>query len=601
MSALALLLAAALAAQDISIKAEVNKTQVPLDDQVVLAVSVVAGSASLPDPELPRMPNFSVYSSGRSQSFSIINGKVTGQATYTYVLVPRAVGKAVIPPISVAHGGQKASTEPLELQVTPPQAGAPPAPSRPAAAAAPSRPGRPAPAPAQSSGAEVMIDARLDRARAFVNEQVILTVRFYTAVPLLGNPEYHAPAFSGLAAEDLPPLRHRTEAVKGRTYAVTEIKYALFPLETGRVKVGSARVQCQVHRDSAVDPFAPDFMERFFSQGLAGGETRELVSDPLTLEVDPLPSAGKPADFGGAVGDFTLSAAADKTKLKAGEALTLTVTVAGRGNLKAVGTVKLPDMPSWRVYDPVTTVNLSKEGDSVQGSKVLKIVLVPRVSGDLAIPPLEFSFFDPRRREYRRAQTKPIPVAVAPGDASASVSYAPGPSAPAPGITEVARDIRYLKTRLEPSVVSRALSAAGAPSPVHGAPVAVFLAALAAAWRRRQAERDPRAVRRRLALAEAKDKAARAAAEPERAPALLSEALAGYLAARLDQPTSSLTLRKALDGLSGLGASAASLESTRGLWTELDARRFAPGGGGAEDLAGPLVDLLKRLETEVRR
>lgn len=597
MSALALLLASALAAQEISIKAEVNKTQVPLDDQVVLAVTVVADSPALPDPELPRMPNFSVYSSGRSQSFSIINGKMSAQATFTFVLVPRAVGKAVIPPISVAHGGQKASTEALELQVTPPQAGAPSTPSRPAASSA--RPSRPA--PPQASGPEVMIDAHLDRVRAFVNEQVILTVRFYTSVPLLGNPEYHAPAFTGLAAEDLPPLRHRTEVLKGRNYAVTEIKYALFPLEPGRVKIGSARVQCQVQRDTAVDPFAPDFMERFFSQGLAGGETRELVSDPMTIDVEPLPAAGKPSDFGGAVGEFTLSASADKTKVKAGEALTLTVTVAGRGNLKAVGGVKLPEMPSWRVYDPVATVNLSKEGDAVQGSKVLKIVLVPRVSGDLSIPPLSFSFFDPRRREYRRAQTNPIPVAVAPGDATAAISYAPGPSAPAPGITEVARDIRYLKTRLEPSAVSRALSAAGSPSPAHGAPVAVFLAALAAAWRRRQAERDPRAVRRRLALSEAKDKAARAAAEPERAPALLSEALAGYLAARLDQPTSSLTLRKAVDGLGALGAGAASIEETRRLWMELDARRFAPGGGGASDLAGPLVDLLKRLETEVRR
>ena len=104
----------------ISITAEVNKTQVALDDQVVLSVTISGAQASLPNPQLPPLPNFSVYSSGSSQNISFVNGRVSSSVAHTFVLVPRAVGKGLIPPITVSAKGVTAHTEPIEVQVLPP-------------------------------------------------------------------------------------------------------------------------------------------------------------------------------------------------------------------------------------------------------------------------------------------------------------------------------------------------------------------------------------------------------------------------------------------------------------------------------------------------
>jgi len=129
----------------VSISADVDKTQVALNDQLVLAVTVTGPEASLPDPDIPSMPNFSIYSSGRNQNITFVNGRVSSSITFTYVLEPRAAGKGVIPPITMSYKGQQAKTQPIEIQVYQPGTPAP-APQ----AGRPTR-GRPAPSPGRAA------------------------------------------------------------------------------------------------------------------------------------------------------------------------------------------------------------------------------------------------------------------------------------------------------------------------------------------------------------------------------------------------------------------------------------------------------------------
>src|SRR6185369_8183913 len=194
-----------------------------------------------------------------------------------------------------------------------------------------------------------------------------------------------------------PPERHGQMRLKGRLYNYSEIKTALFAVQAGKLTIGPATVRCQIQQDVAMDPFAPDFFQKFFSPGLLQGQTKELKTDPMNLEVEPLPAEGRPASFTGAVGRFRIQAAVDKTAGKVGEAITLNVTLEGAGNLKVLGAPKLPDLPSFRVYDTLIDLHLNKAGDVVQGSKVFKTVLVPRASGSLKIPPISFSFFSPEK------------------------------------------------------------------------------------------------------------------------------------------------------------------------------------------------------------
>ena len=231
-------LAGAPAAAQLSVTADVNKLTVGLHEQVVLAVTVTGPQAALPDPQMPATPGFSIYSSGRSQNFSLVNGKLSGSATHTFVLVPRAVGKTVIQPISVSQGAAKAQTEPIEIDIVAAEQGGPAA-----------RPGQPARAqaqgrrPAQGAQAEIFLTAGTDKKKAYVNEQLNLIVTFHFGVPLIGDVSYDAPSLSGFLSEELPQPAPRQQVLQGRPYQVMEVPRALFAAQSGRLTIGRATVR----------------------------------------------------------------------------------------------------------------------------------------------------------------------------------------------------------------------------------------------------------------------------------------------------------------------------------------------------------------------
>ena len=127
--ALALLLAAPAAAL-LTVTASTDRDSVEISGNLYLTVTVSGDSASVPEPKLPNMQSFNIYSSGRSQSISIINGKITTSVSFTYILTPRFIGLQTIPSISVFDGKEKAVTS--ELQVTVTKARQPSAQQRPA-------------------------------------------------------------------------------------------------------------------------------------------------------------------------------------------------------------------------------------------------------------------------------------------------------------------------------------------------------------------------------------------------------------------------------------------------------------------------------------
>ena len=623
---LAMILPARAGAQDITISADVDRNNVPLNAQINLQVTVSGSAMNLPEPQLPSMPNFSVYSAGRSQNVAIMNGHVSGAVVYSYTLVPRFVGNTRIGPIVINVQGRELRTDPIDVQVVRPsqQPGAAPSPtsppvrrpSKPSApsTSAPPAPGRPSAEGAQEpqpQGPDVFVNASIDKHKLFVNEQATLTVRFYTAVSLLGNPEYVPPETHGALSEDLPPERHGQTRLKGRLYNYSEIKTALFAVQAGKLTIGPATVRCQVQQDVAVDPFAPDFFQKFFSQGLLQGQTKELKTDPISLDIEELPAGGRPASFTGAVGRFRIHAGVDKTSAKVGDAITLSVSLEGAGNLKVLGAPKLPDLPSFRIYDTLIDLHLNKAGDVVQGSKVFKTVLVPRASGTLQIPPISFSYFSPEKGEYIQETTAPIDleIAPAPGGQAPPVGFV-SQSPTAGDVTPLNEDIRYIKDPSSPSTVSELLTAVARGFWVHLLPLAVFLF-LGGNWLYQdRLSRDPVRFRFRQALPKAlkkiRDAENQVQKDPAQSGAMLSDALSGFLADKLNSSASGLTLRQAQDLVRSRFPEAANgtLESLKTIWEELEQLRFAGGESmspaALTSLIGQVQHLVKELEKGMR-
>jgi len=606
--ALALLLAAPAAAL-LTVTASTDRDSVEISGNLYLTVTVSGDSASVPEPKLPNMQSFNIYSSGRSQSISIINGKITTSVSFTYILTPRFIGLQTIPSISVFDGKEKAVTS--ELQVTVTKARQPSAQQqRPAQPARQQQQQRPAAAARNAANSEqIFLKAETNKKTAYPGEQIDISIKFYTSVPLSSNPQYVPPSFKNLISEDLPPVRNGETDIGGVRYAYSEIKAALFALNPGPAEIKRATVIAQVPSEEAIDPFDPNFFQKFMAISGAQGQSREFSTDPLTIDIKPLP-AGAPADFAGAVGNYSITAAADRPEARAGEAVNFSLTITGSGNLKAVPAPKFPDLPDFKVFDTMSSLDVKKDGDLISGKKTFTYILVPRNEGRKTIPPIKFSFFEPRAAAYRELQTNPVTLTVEKGgQAAKSVNFNPGNGA-AP-VTASGSDIRYVSEKPgSDSLPFLAASVLALPYWTHSVPVVLLLLSFWLAKFNRFKLANPLLFRFRRARSEASRDIDEAeslikAGKPNEAVSVLYDSFMSYLSDKCGVRVSALTIRKAAGLVKSRFPSATqrSLDEICELWAALELRHFSPeaaGSEGASDLAKKYSLLLELLEKELR-
>lgn len=578
---------------DVTISASIDKTKVALNESVQLSV-VIEGSGNIPAPQLPDLSNFSVYSSGRSQNISFVNGQVSSSITHSYILSPKSVGKFMIHPFSLTVDGKMVQTEPIEIEVL--SASSPP--SSPPQTQAPSLPSNSH--ATQLPGAFVKMS--LDKSNVMVNEQVILTFRFYYRIRLISNPEYRSPEKSGFLFEDLPPPKNFTESVQGTPFHVTEIRTALFPTQTGKVTIPPATLKIQVE-DFSSDPFSGDFFSQFF-----GGQRREylLKSDPVTLIVSPLPAENRPKNFHGGIGQFKIVAQADKLKLSVGEPLTITVSISGVGNIKSLGEISPPPLTTFRKYDVASSLNIDHSKGRVEGSKVYKMVLVPQVSGLEKIPPINFSYFDLTARKYKTIATAPIPIEVTPAK-STGVIISPLTYLPSQ-IQQVGQDIRYIRTDKSLQENFDWIHQKPWFIPMNLVPIFALLGSIALRWRKNVLEKNPDKRRVLYAYKKAKKElktisVSRVSSTEEKSSKLF-EILQNYFADKMVSSPSGLSLRMIEDYMVRSGIDEETIKKLKVIWGELEQTVYAPDSFRSIDLErifSSLLELLKQIENQLEK
>lgn len=575
--------------QELSISAAATPRQASEGQNIRLVVTI-EGKANLNEsPQLPELGDFQVYSGGRSSNFSFINGQVSSSLSFTYILVPKRPGSFTIGPIQISHGGKVYSTQPIQIEVGGGSARRGPVSSGNGAGAVRSRS---AERPAGHAGEAVFITTQADRPEVYLNEPVTLTFRFYSRIPILSQPQYQPPDTSGFWTEDLPPQREYVAPLDGYDYRVIEIKTALFPTAAGQLTVGPATlvVQVQDFQRQGGDPFMDDFFRDFFSSG----QQVALHSKPLTIRVKPVPVQGQPPDFSGTVGHWSLSAKLDRKEAKVGEAVTLEIRIFGEGNVKSVGKPVLPALTGFKVYDTLSSSDVQKQNSRVQGVKIYRTLIRPEVTGELSIPSIAYSYFDPDRKKYERIQVPVLRLKVLPGGGQpfpSGVGESPEPAAASAGsgVKVLAQDIRYLKSgpMLQKSGegISGFWIGLGFVFPALGV-LALW------AWRRHEDRlaADPRFARKLSAERSARQTLrqahlARVHRDAKRFYTALSAALTGFAADSLGESRSGITQRELLAKLTERGAEAGLTQALAGLWDECDFARFAPAEREAEEMA----------------
>jgi len=604
------LLLAAPAAATLNVAAGTDRDSVEINGNLYLTVTVSGDSASVPEPDLPNMQSFNIYSSGRSQSISIINGKITTSVSFTYILTPRFIGLQTIPSISVFNGKERAATP--EMQVTVTKARQPAAAQQqPQQRAQPARQQRPAQAArsAANRGEQIFIKAETDKKTAYPGEQINISIKFYTSVPLSANPQYVPAPFKNLISEDLPPVRNGETDIGGVRYAYSEIKAALFALNPGPAEIKSATVIAQVPSEEAIDPFDPNFFQKFMAISGAQGQSREFSTEPITLNIKPLPP-GAPGDFSGAVGNYSLTASADRPEARAGEAVNFSINVIGSGNLKAVTAPKFPELQDFKVFDTMSSLDVRKDADVISGKKTFTYILVPRTEGRKTIPPIAFSFFDPRSGTYRELRTDPVTLLVEKGGQSAKTVNFNQTSGAAP-VTASGSDIHYVSENpASDALPFLALSVLLLPYWIHAVPVALLLLSFWLARFNRFKLANPLLFRFRRARSEASRDIEGAErlikwGKPNEAVSVLYDSFMKYLSDKCGVKVSALTIRKATDLVKTRfpAVTERSMDELRELWGALELRHFSPeaaGSEGASDLAKKYSVLLEMLEKELR-
>ncbi len=601
---------AAGAAGAITMTATVDKTNLSLDDELTLTVEIRGASGNLLTPQLPSLPAFNVYS--REVSSMNINGQ--SFTTFRYVMLPRFPAQATIGEIRFTYNGQVYKTQPIQVNIyrrMPAGANAGGAvqtsstslpennfDSSVSSARKTARGGsytQPSLPPAltavnaqaeRSAGKSFFMTAAVSNQKPYVNQPVELLVRFYYAQAFVDQAPYIPPTVTNIFMESLGSQTEGTQILRGRMYRYVEQRYALSGVSAGKAVIGPAMVKYRPGSNSVFSAF-----DRLF--GGAAVEPEQVVqTDPITLDVQAVPQAGKPAGFYGAVGSgYTMTGEADRTKVEAGEAVNLTITVRGPGNLKPTGDLKIAAIPGFKVYDVAASSTVLPSAQGVQSVKTFKTVLVPAATGIYTIEPIPWSYFDPRRKQYITLTTKPISVEVTPSTKKdASVNFSGGTSASS-GFKRLGKDIRYLKTAAYAGPVSW-LTRAGRAKTLTWLFALLPFACLLGVWLGRSSLRAKRpllAARARLKKALTEEQVA--------------DAAAAFLLERFRLNTGSLQLRDILEALQTRGVTPTALKEFAALWQRLDAARFAPQQLGAADaraLAAQALALLKRLDGEGR-
>jgi len=146
-----------------------------------------------------------------------------------------------------------------------------------------------------------------------------------------------------------------------------------------------------------------------------------VSSKPATLVVKPLPLPA-PADFTGAVGQFTLDSKIVPATAAVGEPITWTITLSGIGNWPDLaGLPPRSVSKDFRIVQPQAK-RTNKDNALFDASLAEDIVLVPTKPGAYTLGPVTLSYFDPKTGTYQTLKTEPVTIQIAPSTSNAQPS-----------------------------------------------------------------------------------------------------------------------------------------------------------------------------------
>ncbi|EIJ38059.1 BatD family protein [Galbibacter orientalis] len=338
----------------------------------------------------------------QSVSHSWVNGKRSFSKSYSYVLTPLSKGNFTIQQAKVEIEGNTYKTTPIKIEVT----------------EAVNDPNAP-PSADDIADDNLHLVAEVSNGSPYLNEAVSVVYKLYVSPSInVSNflPKAN-PTYNNFWSQDIKVTRFQVEngLYEGKQYRYVVLKrVVLYPQKTGSLEIEPLSL------DVTVD--VPTNRRDVFGGRLFTQTNKTVTAGQRIIKVKPLPEAGKPAGFTGAVGQFDFDVITSKSDLKANESLTAKIQVTGKGNLKLFNLPKLTLPSSLEVYEPEHEENVSTNLSGMSGKISDNYTIVPQFKGKYPIPGVAFSYFDPKEEKYKTVTSQQSLINVYEGPSSAAVA-----------------------------------------------------------------------------------------------------------------------------------------------------------------------------------
>ncbi len=588
-----------------TLSATVNKNKVAVTERFQLTITLSNGG-NIKDYKAPSMSDFMILGGpNQSSSYSSFNGQVSQSVSYSYVLQAKSTGTFTIGAAYVKSGDKTLSSQPITVEVYEKQAS--------------TQNNQNNQKQDQNSGQtsiddylsqNVFIKTLPDKSIVYKGETVSVTYKLYIGkgIDIYDYAVSQRPKYDGFYEQsvNIADQRLTSETVNGKAYSVLMFKQSILtPQRTGTLELDPLTldaifgVQVQRKRSDSSDPFQ-NMIDRYFNDPFGSSLQQvkfSLASGREKITVRDLP-ANAPADFNGAVGNFTMKTELNATHTKTDEPLTYRIIIKGNGNLDLFNPPQLNLPPGWETYDPKTSV--------AGNAKTFEYLLIPRSPGAFSIPAYTWSFLDPSKNKFVTLESDAYAVQVeeGPGYNPATGNYAVNKE----DVEMLARDIRYIKKDAPDYITAdhHLFGSAGFYA-LLGIPFIAGAGAYLFTAKRKKREKDTVSMKNRRANPVAKKRLAKAASHLHAPDKKLFfdeviKTIWGYLGDKLNMAQSDLTKENIHDHLMRKHVTEATAADTLQLLDTCELALFAPqlSTASPDIVYKKALDLIAQLENELK-
>ena len=373
-----MLLSTFLFAQEL--KVSIDKNPVILGEQILLQYSINAESEKF---QTPNFNNFRVLSGpnpSTQSSYTFSNGKSESSTTTTYSIYIKAKKEGIfdIPPASVYSSGKRINSKGIKIRVVKGNT-----------------------KQNDKLSNNLFIKVETSKKDIVVGEQILVTYKLLTRVELQNTELSSLPELNGFWVKDLETSsRFKRDVINGTAYNVAVIKKSVLTAQqAGDLIIDPLELKCSIRKQRTRnnrDPFAS-----FFGNGYNVQE--EFVSSkPIKIKVKELNNT--PINYKGIVGDFNITSEIEKSRVKANDAISYSITITGKGNLELLKPLDINFSEDFEIYEPKIK-NKIFEGGMKRSIKTFEYLIIPRYKGEYSIPAVSLITYNPRSKEFEKKST----------------------------------------------------------------------------------------------------------------------------------------------------------------------------------------------------